>query len=92
MNNLAILSEVDAEYSHQVECLRFRHRKANDIYKLIVFICSFKSFYIFRRKMARINYVQIFWQRRIFVFHYIVADSCTHGNYVFVFFLIDILA
>lgn len=38
MNNLMILSEVDSEYSHQVECLRFRHKKANDIYKLIVFL------------------------------------------------------
>jgi len=38
MNNLMILSEVDAEYSYQVECLRFRHKKANDIYKLIVFL------------------------------------------------------
>ena len=38
MNNLAILQDVDAEYSHQVECLRFRHKKANDIYKLIVFL------------------------------------------------------
>lgn len=38
MNNLTILSEVDAEYSRQVECLRFRHKKANDIYRLIVFL------------------------------------------------------
>ena len=38
MNNLALLQEVDTEYSHQIECLRFRHKKANDIYRLIVFL------------------------------------------------------
>jgi len=38
VNNLALLQEVDAEYLRQVECLRFRHKKANDIYKLIVFL------------------------------------------------------
>ena len=38
MNNLALLQEVDAEYSHQIECLRFRHKKAHDVYRFIVII------------------------------------------------------
>lgn len=36
--NLMILSEIDKEYTFQTECLRFRHRKAHDIYKLTVFL------------------------------------------------------
>lgn len=38
MNDLALLQEVDSEYSHQVECLRFRHKKAHDVYRFIVII------------------------------------------------------
>jgi hypothetical protein len=37
--NLAILAKVDADYAREIENLRFRHKKANDLYKLLVFLC-----------------------------------------------------
>lgn len=37
--NLAILAKVDADYAREIENLRFRRKKANDLYKLLVFLC-----------------------------------------------------
>lgn len=37
--NLAILAKVDADYAREIQNLRFRHKKANDLYKLLVFLC-----------------------------------------------------
>ena len=36
--NLALLSEIDAEYTRQIQNMRFRHRKAHDLYKLAVYL------------------------------------------------------
>ena len=36
--NLAILAEIDADYTRKTNNLRFRHRKANDLYRLTVFL------------------------------------------------------
>ena len=36
--NLAILAEIDADYTRETNNLRFRHRKANDLYRLTVFL------------------------------------------------------
>lgn len=38
--NLALLSEIDAEYTRQIQNLRFRHRKAHDLYKVFAFLVA----------------------------------------------------
>jgi hypothetical protein len=36
--NLMILQQIDAGYENQIQNLRFRHRKAHDLYKLAVYL------------------------------------------------------